>query len=214
MRRTARAFVTERITSFLTGRNIVMVNYGAHPSRADALRSFETIRAERQFVLRPSEACQLISVLQATQRIPGDIAEVGVAYGASAKLITQYAGDRTVHLFDTFGGLPAPQAVDNEYQMQFRVGDYACSLADVTAYINSAQCRFYPGLFPETAGPVADQRFSFVHLDVDLYESTKAGLEFFYPRMSRAESSSAMTFRLRVESYMPSGSFSRTNPNL
>jgi predicted O-methyltransferase YrrM len=42
----------------------------------------------------------------------------------------------------------------------------------------------YKGLFPLTAGPVADRKFSFVHLDVDLYESTKASLEWFYPRLS------------------------------
>jgi hypothetical protein len=30
---------------------------------------------------------------------------------------------------------------------------------------------------------VKSSRFSFVHLDVDLYESTKGALEFFYPRM-------------------------------
>jgi hypothetical protein len=42
---------------------------------------------------------------------------------------------------------------------------------------------FYAGRFPETAGPVMERRFSFVNLDVDLYESTSAGLEFFYPRM-------------------------------
>ena len=42
---------------------------------------------------------------------------------------------------------------------------------------------FYKGLFPGTAGPVRDRRFSFVHLDVDLKSSTLACLEFFYPRM-------------------------------
>jgi O-methyltransferase len=31
---------------------------------------------------------------------------------------------------------------------------------------------------------VADDLFSFVHLDVDLYESTREALAFFYPRMS------------------------------
>jgi hypothetical protein len=41
----------------------------------------------------------------------------------------------------------------------------------------------HPGLFPDTAAPVADERFSFVHLDADLYESTKSALQFFYQRM-------------------------------
>jgi len=42
----------------------------------------------------------------------------------------------------------------------------------------------YKGLFPETAGPVTDKKFSLVNLDVDTYESTKKCLEFFYPRMN------------------------------
>ena len=38
-------------------------------------------------------------------------------------------------------------------------------------------------LFPGSAEPVELSSFSFVHLDVDLYESTLAGLEFFWPRI-------------------------------
>lgn len=33
--------------------------------------------------------------------------------------------------------------------------------------------------------PVADQRFSPVHLDVDLYQPTHDALEFFYPRVNQ-----------------------------
>lgn len=42
---------------------------------------------------------------------------------------------------------------------------------------------FYKGLFPQTAEPIKDKKFAFVHLDTDLYESTLEGLKFFYPRM-------------------------------
>ena len=41
----------------------------------------------------------------------------------------------------------------------------------------------YPGIFPDSASAIKDIRFSFVHLDVDLYSVTKKALEFFYPRM-------------------------------
>ncbi len=44
--------------------------------------------------------------------------------------------------------------------------------------------QFYKGYFPETGEPVKDKRFSFVHLDVDLHESTLQALQFFYPRMT------------------------------
>ena len=39
-------------------------------------------------------------------------------------------------------------------------------------------------MFPETGDAITDKKFSFVYLDVDLYQSTKDSLEFFYPRMN------------------------------
>ena len=87
-----------------------------------------------------------------------------------------------LHLFDTFEGLPAPADLDN---VKFHTGQFRSELASVKRYLADSRVEFHKGLFPGTASVVADRRFSFVHLDVDLYESTLAGLEFFYPRMSR-----------------------------
>ena len=40
------------------------------------------------------------------------------------------------------------------------------------------------GYFPRDTGhEVANERFSFVHLDMDYYDGTLAALEFFWPRM-------------------------------
>ena len=44
---------------------------------------------------------------------------------------------------------------------------------------------YYKGLFQDTCGQVKDIKFSLVHLDVDLYKSTKDCLEFFYSRMEK-----------------------------
>jgi O-methyltransferase len=41
----------------------------------------------------------------------------------------------------------------------------------------------HKGLFPESAAELGELRFSFVHLDLDLYDSTKAALEWFWPRV-------------------------------
>jgi len=57
-------------------------------------------------------------------------------------------------------------------------------MEDVRKYVGGLQTHFYRGLFPSTAGPVESKKFSFVHLDVDLYESTRDSLKFFYPRLS------------------------------
>lgn len=43
---------------------------------------------------------------------------------------------------------------------------------------------FYKGFFPKTARVLSNKKFSFVHLDVDLYKSTFDALDFFYPRMN------------------------------
>jgi O-methyltransferase len=54
----------------------------------------------------------------------------------------------------------------------------------VRQYVGSDRVHYYPGLFPGTAASLTGHTFSFVHLDADLYESTLAAFEFFYPRLS------------------------------
>lgn len=63
------------------------------------------VKEEKELLLNHCEACQIISAVTATEKLGGHLAEVGVAYGASAKLIAKYAGARSLHLFDTFEGL-------------------------------------------------------------------------------------------------------------
>jgi O-methyltransferase len=119
--------------------------------------------------------------LEAVAKIPGDIAEVGSFEGVSAKLLASTDRRRTLHIFDTFEGLPAPSERDSK---GFYRGQYQASEAEVRTYLKDFDVRIYKGFFPATAGPITDKTFAFVHLDVDLYESTKACLEFFYPRMA------------------------------
>ena len=173
LRKTAKQFCAQR--GYLLSR----YNIG---HRARWMKEVDQVKAERMLLLDHGEACQIISAVEATARIPGDMAELGVASGASARLILAHGGGRMLHLFDTFEGLPAPAAADSA---KFAEGDFLNRLEDVQQYLAGANCRFHQGLFPATAAPVADRLFSFVHLDVDLYASTRAGLEFFYPRMSR-----------------------------
>jgi hypothetical protein len=139
--------------------------------------------AEARLLLNGCEAYQLMEVARATERVAGDLAEVGVFSGGSARLICHVKGERTLHLFDTFEGLPEPTADDG--QSTFWASEFSAQIEAVRAYLAKYKnVSIYKGLFPDTAGPVADRKFSFVHLDVDLYESTKASLEWFYSRLS------------------------------
>jgi O-methyltransferase len=102
--------------------------------------------------------------------------------GGSAKIICEVKGDRPLHLFDTFKGIPEVEEIDAG---KFAVGQYAASLETVTNYLKDyPKVFFYKGIFPTTAKPVKGKTFSFVHLDVDTYKSTSSCLEFFYTRMS------------------------------
>jgi hypothetical protein len=142
----------------------------------------QQIRRDRNMLIRPDEAFNIVLAAKASVKVDGDLAEVGVYQGASARLICEVKKDRPLHLFDTFSGLPNPSEFDDKV---FAEGDFGCSLDDVRQYLGAfSNVHFYAGIFPSTAAPVADRTFAFVNLDVDLYESTSAALEFFYPRMA------------------------------
>ena len=108
------------------------------------------------------------------------LAEVGAYQGGSTKMICEAKGDRPLHVFDTFEGLPTPTSPDGNVH---RENQYSCSLESVKNYLAGyPNVSFYKG-FPGTSGPIENLRFSFAHFDVDLYEGTLGCLEFFYPRM-------------------------------
>jgi O-methyltransferase len=161
---------------------MMLSKYWDSPRRRDRLKLLLNIRSKRDMLLLPSEACQIMSAVDAVQRIPGDMAELGVWNGASAKMISSRSPERVLHLFDTFEGLPKPTEKDSS---RFKENQYRCSLDEVKKYLNSGTFRFHKGLFPASTAGLSETRFAFVHLDADLYESTKAGLEWFYPRLNK-----------------------------
>ncbi len=147
----------------------------------EVVRLLKKVRRERQSLQFAYESYTVYSFCKAYSHLPGAMAEVGVFQGVSAKLLCEAKGDAELHLFDTFGGMPQSSTADKGVH---RVKQYLCSLESVQQYLKDYKnVYFYPGLFPESAKTLPERRFSFVHLDVDLYESTLAGLEYFYPRL-------------------------------
>lgn len=161
---------------------MMLSKYWDSDRRRQRLKLLLEIRSERDMLLLPSEACQIMSAIDAVKKIPGDMAELGVARGASAKMMMRCAPERALHLFDTFDGIPEPSAKDSR---RFKHHQYRFTLEEVRSYLNGENLHFYKGLFPQSAEGLSDKRFAFVHLDADLYESTKAGLEWFYPRLNK-----------------------------
>jgi O-methyltransferase len=182
----ARIFARRTIFEFAASCNFGVASYRqAH--RKEAMRVILELRKRREMLLTPVEAWQIFSLVKATAKLSGSIAEVGVYRGASARLIREADGVRPLHLFDTFEGLPETGERDRvPLGGQFRKGDFACSLENVKGYLSQSNDIYYhQGLFPRSAEGLGSERFSFVHADVDIYESIKSVLEFFYPRMIR-----------------------------
>ena len=127
------------------------------------------------------ESYTLYSSLIATENLPGVIAEVGVYKGGTARLICEVKGEKDLYLFDTFEGLP--ETNDNDLFVQ-KGWLHDTSLESVKNYLSDFKnTHFLKGIFPETAEPISDKKFSFIHLDTNLYQSTLDALEFFWPRM-------------------------------
>ena len=157
-----------------------LMSLGGHKSR-DVLDLRRTTRRERESLLSGTEAFLVHSIARAQSKLDGAMAEVGVYQGCSAKLISVASAGRALHLFDTFDGLPEPDVAERQH---LRRSQYRSSLSSVRSFLSQEPgVVFHPGCFPATAAGLEDERFSFVHLDVDLKSSTRACLEFFHPRM-------------------------------
>lgn len=157
-------------------------HYG-NTERKEFTKALKKIRSETELLLEDIEAYHIYMAAKRTQKVPGDIAEVGVFKGGSAKIICSAKGEKSLHLFDTFEGLPKVEDIDMVWP--FYEGKFAASYDSVKNYLkNESNLFFYKGLFPKTSEPVKEKTFSLVNLDVDTYDSTKKCLEFFYTRMS------------------------------
>jgi len=165
------------LVNLLRKKNIATISFNHHPFRKKVFEFIRLVKSEKNLILEDNESYGLISAVLAVKKLKGDMAEVGVYKGGSAKLIAHYKGKHKLYLFDTFEGLP-------QSEMDFKKGQYKSSFGSVRDYLRRYQDIYiYKGLFPQSGQVIAKNRFSFVHLDLDLYKSTYNSLEFFYPRM-------------------------------
>jgi O-methyltransferase len=160
----------------------VVISYSDH-DRRKVLDLIRSIKREIPMLLDDNEAYQVYMAVKRTKKIHGDLAEVGVYKGGSGKLICKANTEKLLHLFDTFEGIPEVNEIDKSL---FYTGQFSSSFEEVKYSLKEYKnVRFYRGLFPETARSVEDKKFSFIHLDVDTYQSTLSCLQFFYTRMNR-----------------------------
>ena len=147
--------------------------------------SYNRIRAHTKVT---EDRCYMIHRLCShCLHVDGDFAECGVYKGGTSYfiadlLLNNSSRERELHLFDTFSGMPA---IANEDPSAIREGWFGdTSLRAVHELLKDFNnVVFHPGIIPETFGAVQDKKFAFVHIDVDLYQTTLDCCNFFYERM-------------------------------
>lgn len=141
--------------------------------------------AERS-LLDNRKAYTLYLCAQKSASNEGEFAEFGVFRGAGSKLMlvaSRHA--KKILLFDTFEGLPN---VSMEHDKHWKEGDLGeIDLTEIKSFLSEDNFEFHVGFFPESAADVSPAiKFSFVHIDFDLYQSTLDALAYCYNRMSPA----------------------------
>lgn len=142
-------------------------------------------------------------------KIAGDIVECGVWRGGSMMvaahtLLSLGSTARTLHLFDTYEGLPRPdeskdvdifgnRAIDGwlphsagdekSHWAEAGIEEVRANLAS-TGYL-AERMNFVKGMVESTIPDTAPQRIALLRLDTDWYSSTKHELEHLFPRIVR-----------------------------
>lgn len=133
----------------------------------------------------------LYNLAKAWAAIGGDLAECGanVGRGSYLMLAANRANDKHLYAFDSFEGLSDPTGADRPNDArtkEWEAGEFAVDEELARRNLAAFEGRFslLKGWIPARFEDVADKRFSLVHIDVDLYEPTRASIEFFWPRLN------------------------------
>jgi O-methyltransferase len=168
----------------------------------------QTIRDVKPWTMTSPE--KLYALILATRYvhehgIPGDVVECGVWRGGSMQAVAKTLlslGDtsRSLHLFDTYEGMPPPTEEDRRQDGKSAAellaandkdkGIWAvATLDDVQAGMAQVpypadQVHFVKGMVEETIPAQAPEQIAILRLDTDWYASTKHELDALYPRLS------------------------------
>ena len=152
---------------------------------AHELNAIRETRRLTQLLMSDAAALQILIAVRAARRLGGAMAEAGVFQGGSARLICEAKGEAPLYLFDVFETLQQPASASGvEAEVRSHFGATYGRREQVERLLAPYPgVKFRPGVFPATTAGLEMTRFSFVHLDMDLPQSTADGLAFFHPRL-------------------------------
>jgi hypothetical protein len=153
-----------------------------HPVRERALRalqrSVDYIESAMPGALGLENQRELIDFSLRAVAIDGHYLEFGVFTGGTIRYMARHVGNRTIHGFDSFEGLPEPWS---GFSLGGKSFDVKGRLPRVPGNVTLHRGYFdqsLPQWLNDHPGPVA-----FVHIDCDLYSSTKTILDLLASRL-------------------------------
>jgi len=148
---------------------------------------------ETDNVLRRQRHYTLNYLLKNAPFSDGDVCELGCWRGLSAYQIAtrlrNLKATSVFHIFDSFEGLSVFEVEDipkngGEDKLEARRKQFACSQDMVEQNLKEFSfIKYYKGWIPTRFSEVKDRQFSFVHIDVDMYQPIADSFRFFYPRL-------------------------------
>ena len=141
-------------------------------------------RKELAVILRE---CQAVL----SKGVKGDVVEFGCYVGTTSlflqRLIMQLDQTKTLHVYDSFAGLPDKTAPDaSPAGEQFKGGELLATKSQLIKNFKHAGLPLpviHKGWFEELSPSDVPEHISFAFLDGDFYMSIKASLELVWPKL-------------------------------
>ncbi len=132
----------------------------------------------------------LLKFIRETEHLPGNILELGTYKGGTTTLLANFlkklSSKKKIFSCDAFIGLPTNDKFSStkDAKGKFSDCDYDSVLKKFYNFNVEDKITIIEGLFENTLySKLNEEKFSFVFLDCDLYESAKFCLEFVLPRL-------------------------------
>lgn len=141
----------------------------------------------------------LVQLYSFVKELDGKTAECGCWKGLSSYLLCsyerlddEYSGD--LHeIYDSFSGLSKPTEDDIIEDIHVKnvvgqlggdTGDFSAGLEKVKNNLSEFdRIEYHKGWIPQVFDSTNENKYKFVHIDVDLHEPTLRSLEYFYPKL-------------------------------
>jgi len=162
------------------------LDYNETMIKTDMINTDNPLRRNRHYLLS--------KIITQAPILEGEVSECGCWKGLSAYIIAKELKKKNYkgkfHIFDSFEGLSKLNEQDkkkeiNNSEEKELMKYFAYNLEKVKKNLEEFQeiIIFYKGWIPSTFKEIEKKNFSFVHIDVDLYQPIFDSLSFFWSKM-------------------------------